>query len=169
MANRNVFARSFQSVNSGGTDVWVLDGEGVSLSLPESQSYTAGETLIQGDFVYVSGTSVFKASALSGVAAFNYGVIGATTVAAHAGSGISVSTDGIVSIGNENVTADVSLVPGEFYYLSKYSGQITRYATASGLVSASGTNEYQVSVPVGFAVSNSELNVEIQPPVILYS
>lgn len=169
MANRNVFARSFQSVNSGGTDVWVLDGEGVSLSLPESQSYTAGETLIQSDFVYVSGTSVFKASALSGVAAFNYGVIGATTVAAPAGSGISVSTDGIVSIGNENVTADVSLVPGEFYYLSKYSGQITRYATASGLVSASGTNEYQVSVPVGFAVSNSELNVEIQPPVILYS
>ena len=169
MANRNVFARSFQSVNSGGTDVWVLDGEGVSLSLPESQSYTAGETLIQGDFVYVSGASVFKASALSGVAAFNYGVIGATTVAAPAGSGISVSTDGIVSIGNENVTADVSLVPGEFYYLSKYSGQITRYATASGLVSASGTNEYQVSVPVGFAVSNSELNVEIQPPVILYS
>ena len=169
MANRNVFARSFQSVNSGGTDVWVLDGEGVSLSLPESQSYTAGETLIQGDFVYVSGTSVFKASALSGVAAFNYGVIGATTVAAPAGSGISVSTDGIVSIGNENVTADVSLVPGEFYYLSKYSGQITRYATASGLVSASGTNEYQVSVPVGFSVSNSELNVEIQPPVILYS
>ena len=169
MANRNVFARSFQSVNSGGTDVWVLDGEGVSLSLPESQSYTAGETLIQSDFVYVSGTSVFKASALSGVAAFNYGVIGATTVAAPAGSGISVSTDGIVSIGNENVTANVSLVPGEFYYLSKYSGQITRYATASGLVSASGTNEYQVSVPVGFAVSNSELNVEIQPPVILYS
>jgi hypothetical protein len=169
VANRNVFARSFQSVNSGGTDVWVLDGEGVSLSLPESQSYTAGETLIQSDFVYVSGTSVFKASALSGVAAFNYGVIGATTVAAPAGSGISVSTDGIVSIGNENVTADVSLVPGEFYYLSKYSGQITRYATASGLVSASGTNEYQVSVPVGFAVSNSELNVEIQPPVILYS
>jgi hypothetical protein len=169
VANRNVFARSFQSVNSGGTDVWVLDGEGVSLSLPASQSYTAGETLIQSDFVYVSGTSVFKASALSGVAAFNYGVIGATTVAAPAGSGISVSTDGIVSIGNENVTADVSLVPGEFYYLSKYSGQITRYATASGLVSASGTNEYQVSVPVGFAVSNSELNVEIQPPVILYS
>jgi hypothetical protein len=169
VANRNVFARSFQSVNSGGTDVWVLDGEGVSLSLPESQSYTAGETLIQGDFVYVSGTSVFKASALSGVAAFNYGVIGATTVAAPAGSGISVSTDGIVSIGNENVTANVSLVPGEFYYLSKYSGQITRYATASGLVSASGTNEYQVSLPVGFAVSNSELNVEIQPPVILYS
>jgi hypothetical protein len=169
VANRNVFARSFQSVNSGGTDVWVLDGEGVSLSLPESQSYTAGETLIQSDFVYVSGTSVFKASALSGVAAFNYGVIGATTVAAPAGSGISVSTDGIVSIGNENVTADVSLVPGEFYYLSKYSGQITRYATASGLVSASGTNEYQVSVPVGFSVSNSELNVEIQPPVILYS
>ena len=169
MANRNVFARSFQSVTSGGTDVWVLDGEGVSLSLPASQSYTAGETLIQGDFVYVSGTSVFKASALSGVAAFNYGVIGATTVAAPAGSGISVSTDGIVSIGNENVTADVSLVPGEFYYLSKYSGQITRYATASGLVSASGTNEYQVSVPVGFSVSNSELNVEIQPPVILYS
>lgn len=169
MANRNIFARSFQSVNSGGTNVWVLDGEGVSLSLPASQSYTAGETLRQGDFVYVSGTSVFKATALSGVAATRYGVIGATTVAAPAGSGISVSTDGIVSLGSANITADVSLVPGEYYYLSKYSGQITRYATASGLVSASGTNQYRVSVPVGYAVSNSELDVEIQPPVILYS
>lgn len=169
MANRNIFARSFQSFNSGGTDVWVLDGEGVSLSLPASQSYTAGETLKQGDFVYVSGTSVFKATALSGVAAFRYGVVGATTVAAPVGSGVLVSTDGIVSIGTANVTADVTLVPGEYYYLSKYSGQITRYSTASGLVSASGSNQYQVSVPVGYAVSNSELDVEIQPPIVLYS
>lgn len=169
MANRNVFARSFQSYNSGGGEVWLLDGEGVSLSLPESQTYTAGETLIQGDFVYVSGTSVFKTSALSGVANFRYGVVGATTESAALGATVGVSTDGIVSIGNPNLTADVSLVPGEYYYLSKYDGQITRYSTASGLVSASGTNQYQVSVPVGYAVSNSELDVEIQPPVILYS
>lgn len=169
MANRNIFARSFQSFNSGGAEVWVLDGEGVSLSLPASQSYTAGETLIQGDFVYVSGAQVFKATAISGVASFNYGVVGATTQAAPAGSGVAVSTDGIVSIGSANLTADVSLVPGEYYYLSKFAGQITRYSTASGVVSASGTDQYQVSVPVGYAVSNSELDVEIQPPVILYS
>ena len=169
MANRNIFARSYQSFSSGGAEVWVLDGEGVSLSLPESQTYTAGETLIQGDFVYVSGAQVFKATAISGVGSFNYGVIGATTEATSAGSNVAVSTDGIVSLGNANITADVSLVPGEYYYLSKYDGQITRYSTASGLVSASGTDQYQVSVPVGYAVSNSELDVEIQPPVILYS
>ncbi len=169
MANRNIFARSFQSFNSGGTDVWVLDGEGVSLTLPAAQSYTAGETLIQGDFVYVSGTQVFKASAISGVASFNYGVVGATTQAAPTGSGVAVSTDGIVSIGSANLTADVSLVPGNYYYLSKFSGKITRYSTASGTVSASGTDQYQVAVPVGYAVSNSELDVEIQPPIILYS
>ncbi len=169
MANRNIFARSFQSYNSGGTDVWVLDGEGVSLSLPAVQSYIAGETLIQGDFVYVSGTQVFKATALSGLAATRYGVVGATTAAAPTGSGVSVSTDGIVSIGSANLTADVSLVPGNYYYLSKYAGKITRYSTASGLVSASGSNQYQVSVPVGYAVSSSELDVEIQPAIILYS
>jgi hypothetical protein len=67
------------------------------------------------------------------------------------------------------LTADVSLVPGNYYYLSKFSGQITRYSTASGTVSASGTDQYQVAVPVGYAVSNSELDVEIQPPIILYS
>lgn len=169
MANRNVFARSFQSVNSGGTEVWVLTGEGVSLSLPDAQSFTAGEALVQGDFVYVSGTQVFKASALSGVASTSYAVIGATTEAAPAGSGIAVSTDGIVTVANANITADVSLVPGAFYYLSKYPGQITRYNTASGVVSASGLDQYQASVPVGFAVSNTELDVEIQPPIILYS
>ena len=169
MANRNIFTRSFQSFNSGGTDVWVLDGEGVSLTLPAAQSYTAGETLIQGDFVYVSGTRVFKASAISGVATTRYGVIGATTQAAPTGSGVAVSTDGIVSIGSANLTADVSLVPGNYYYLSKFSGKITRYSTASGTVSASGTDQYQVAVPVGYAVSNSELDVEIQPPIILYS
>jgi len=169
VANRNIFARSFRSFNPGGGEVWVLDGEGVSLTPPASQSYTAGETLIQGDFVYVSGTEVFKASALSGIAPTNYGVIGATTEAALVGSGVSVSTDGIVSIGGANVTAETGLVPGNYYYLSKYDGQITRYSTASGLVSASGSNEYQASVAVGYAVSNSELDVEIQPPIILNS
>lgn len=169
MADRNIFARSYESFNSGGTDVWLINGKGVSLSLPATQTYTAGEALIQGDFVYVSGALAYKATALSGVPAYQYGVIGATTQAALVGSGVTVSTDGIVTIGSSNVTADNSLAPGQYYYLSKYSGQITRYNTASGTVSASGSNEYQVAVPVGYAVSNTELDVEIQPPIILYS
>jgi hypothetical protein len=169
VANRNIFARSFTSFNPGGGQVWVLNGEGISLSPPASQSYTAGETLVQGDFVYVSGSYVLKASALSGLAPESYGVVGATTEAAIVGSGVSVSTDGIVSISDQNITSETTLVPGFNYYLSKFDGQITRYSTASGLISASGSNQYQVSVPVGYAVSSTELDVEIQPPIILYS
>jgi hypothetical protein len=166
--NRNIFSRSYTGFNSGGTEVFVIDGAGVSTTLPTTRTFTAGEPLIQGDFVYVSGTQVLKASALSGVAATRYGVIGATTSAASTGSGVSVSTDGVVTVSSANITADVSLVPGQYYYLSKYSGQITRYATASGTVTLSGTNQYQAAVNVGVAVSNTELELEIQPPIVLY-
>lgn len=164
-----IFNRRYTSFNSNGTTVFLVNGGGVTTDAQSIIDFTAGEALNQGEFVYVSGVSVFKASALSGIASTNYEVIGVTAESAPLGSGVSVNVDDVAIILDANITADVTLIPGERYYLSKYTGQITRYSTASGFVSNSGTNQYQVLAPVGVALSTSELEVEIQPPVILYS
>ena len=132
------------------------------------RSFSAGENLGQGDFVYLSGTSVFKASALSGLAAFNYNPIGSAKGAGSAGSPITIVLDGETTVASGAITADTELVPGEIYYLSKFSGQITRYSTASGLVSNSGTFQYQALVPLGKATTSTNLEVEIQPAIILF-
>jgi len=132
------------------------------------RTFTAGDSLIQGDIVYVSGVSVYKASAISGLAPFSYNVVGASKGTATAGNPVSVILDGEAAITSNTITAESSLVPGEQYYLSKYSGQITRYSTASGLVSNSGTFQYQALVPVGRATTTTQLEVEIQPAIILF-
>lgn len=164
-----IFNRRYTSFDSSGTTVFLVNGGGVTTDAQSTLDFTAGEALNQGDFVYVSGASVFKASALSGISPVNYEVIGVTAESALVGSGVSVNVDDVAIILDANITADSALVPGERYYLSKYTGQITRYSTASGFVSNSGTNQYQALAPVGVALSTSELEVEIQPPVILYS
>lgn len=132
------------------------------------RTFTAGDTLLQGDIVYVSGVSVFKASALSGLAPFSYNVVGASKGSATVGSPVTVILDGEATITSGTITAESSLVPGEQYYLSKYSGQVTKYSTASGLVSNSGVFEYQALVAVGRATTTTQLEVEIQPAIILF-
>jgi hypothetical protein len=169
MAEVAIFNRKYTSFNSGGTTVYLVNGNGVTTTVQSTQEFTAGEALSQGNFVYVSGTSVFKASALSGLAPDNYEVIGVTAESAPTGSGVSVNIDDVAVVLSQNITADSALIPGERYYLSKYTGEITRYSTASGIISNSGTNQYQVLSSVGTAVSTSELAIEIQPPIILYS
>lgn len=168
MTERAIFNRKYTSFNSGGTEVWLVNGAGVTTEPTSVISVTAGEALIQGDFVRVSGAYVVKASALSGLAPENYAVVGATTEAATLGSSVSISTDGVVVLSSSNITASGSLVPGSQYYLSKYSGQIVPYSSASGLVTNSGTDQYQALVPVGQALSTSEFNIEIQPEIVLY-
>jgi hypothetical protein len=168
MTERAIFNRKYTSFNSGGTQVWLVNGAGVTTESTSTISVTAGEALIQGDFVRISGAYVVKATALSGLAPNNYAVVGATTEAATQGSAVSVSTDGVVVLSSSNITASGSLVPGTQYYLSKYYGQIVTYSSASGLVTNSGTNQYQALVPVGQALSASELSIEIQPEIVLY-
>jgi hypothetical protein len=164
-----IFNRRYTSFDSSGTTVFLVNGGGVTTDAQSTLDFTAGEALNQGDFVYISGVSVFKASALSGIAPTNYEVIGVTAESAPLGSGVSVNVDDVAVMLDANITADVALITGEKYYLSKYTGQITRFSTASGVVSNSGDNQYQVLAPVGTALSTSELKVEIQPTVILYS
>jgi hypothetical protein len=169
MPDRAIFNRKYTSFTPGGTQVWLVNGAGVTTTFPTSQNFTAGENLIQGQVVYVSGTSVFSATALSGVPATRYQAIGITTAAATAATSVTVTTDDVAVLNSANITAETALIPGEYYYLSKYSGQVTRYTTASGTVSASGTNQYQVIAGVGIALSTTELEVEIDVPILIYS
>jgi len=168
MANRSIFNRRYTPYDSAGQEVYLVNGAGVVTQLSTTTDFTAGEALVQGAVVYVSGTSVFNASALSGIAPFNYGAIGITAAAASATDTVAVVLDDAAVIAGANLTGEEALVPGQIYFLSKFAGQITQFSTASGQVTNSGTNQYQVSLPIGRALSTSELEVEIGTPTILY-
>lgn len=134
------------------------------------RTFIAGETLNRGEVVYVSGVNVFKASALSGLAPFNYQAIGVVenTTEISGGSVCNIVLDGETIISGTAIVDSSSLVAGETYYLSKYSGKITRYSTASGFVTNSGTDQHQALVVLGKATTSQHLEVEIQPPIILF-
>lgn len=169
MTERAIFNRRYTSYTPGSDTVWLINGGGVTTSSQITQEFTVGSDMEQGTPVYVSGTVVFPAVALSGEAEFKNKVIGFTAAYGYTTSGVAVNTDGVVVLQDQNITADSVLIPGETYYLSKYTGQVTRFSTASGVISNSGTDQYQVLAPVGTAVSASELEVEIQPPIVLYT
>jgi hypothetical protein len=168
MTDRAIFNRKYTSFTSGSTSVFLVNGAGVTTQLSPTEQFTAGEDLIQGDFVYVSGAYVLRTSALSGLAPENYATIGATAAAASNGITVEVNLDSIVVLSDANITAGTALVPGQIYYLSKYPGQVTPFNTASGDVSNSGIFQYQVNAPVGRAVSTTELEVQISPVTILF-
>jgi len=166
MTTRAIFNRQYTDYTPGNQQVWLVNGAGVTTSAVKTQTFTAGATLIQGQVVYVSGTYVLPASAASGVTDQQYSAIGITTEAAASSASVAVTLDDTAVVSSANLTAETQLIPGEYYYLSKFSGQLTRYSTASGLVtSASG---YAALVGIGQALSPSELQVEIEPPVVLY-
>ena len=167
MTERAIFNKKYTSFTPGGTQVWLVNGAGVTTSAASTQDFTAGANLIQGQVVYVSGTYVLPASAASGVSSDQYQAIGITAAAASASSTVAVNLDDIAVVSDANITADSALVPGQYYYLSQYSGELTRYSTASGTVTAA--SGYAALVNLGLALSTTELHVEIQPPVDLYS
>lgn len=166
MTTRAIFNRQYTSYTPGAQQVWLANGTGVTTSAAQTQDFTAGSTLIQGQPVYVSGVYVLPASAASGVAPEQYNVIGITAEAASIGNPVSVNVDDIAVISPINITAEGSLIPGQYYYLSKYAGEITRYSTTSGTVT--GASGFAAAVCVGQAFSSSELHVEIDQPVVLY-
>ncbi len=167
MTDRAIFNRKYTDFTPGGTQVWLVNGAGVTTSAASTQNFTAGANLIQGQVVYVSGTYVLPASAASGVSSDQYQAIGITAAAASTSSTVAVNLDDIAVVSDANITADSVLVPGQYYYLSQYSGELTRYSTASGTVTAA--SGYAALVNLGLALSTTELHVEIQPPVDLYS
>jgi hypothetical protein len=77
-----------------------------------------------------------------------------------------VVLDDIAVVSAANLTGAVSLVPGQYYYLSKYAGQLTPFSSASGTVS--NADGYAVQVQMGLALSSTELQVEIESPITLF-
>lgn len=166
MTTRAIFNRKYESYTPGSTEVWLVNGAGVTTSFAQTQTLTAGATLIQGDVVYVSGTYALPATAASGVDATRYNAVGITATAAALSSSVDVNVDDVAVVSASNLIGETQLVPGEYYYLAKYSGKLTRYTTSSGLVTAA--SGYAALVSVGQALSPTELQVEVQPPVVLY-
>jgi hypothetical protein len=165
MTTRAIFNRQYTDYTPGGQQVWLLNGAGVTTTPINTLTFTAGDTLVQGQVVYVSGTYVLPATAASGVSIDRYNAIGITTEAAAASASVSVSVDDTVVVSSANLTADTQLVPGQYYYLSKFDGQLTAYVTASGSVTSSGG--YGALVGIGQALSPTELQVEIEAPLYL--
>jgi hypothetical protein len=167
VTDRAIFNRKYTDFTPGDTQVWLVNGAGVTTSAASTQTFTAGANLTQGQVVYVSGVYALPASAASGVAPEQYQAIGITAASAGISSGVAVNLDDIAVVSDANITADSVLIPGQYYYLSKYSGELTRYSTASGTVTAA--SGYAALVNLGLALSTTELHVEIQPPVDLFS
>ena len=92
MTERAIFNRKYTDFTPGGTQVWLVNGAGVTTSAASTQDFTAGANLIQGEVVYVSGVYALPASAASGVSSDQYQAIGITAAAASASSAAAVST-----------------------------------------------------------------------------
>ena len=67
MTNRATFNRNYTEYSPESTPVWLINGRGSTTSLLNTQDFTAGADLIQGEVVYVSGAYVLPATAASGV------------------------------------------------------------------------------------------------------
>ena len=166
MTTRAIFNRKYESYTPGNTEVWLVNGAGVTTSPSSTQTLTAGATLIQGDIVYVSGVYALPATASSGVDSTRYNAVGVAAASAAVSSTVAVNVDDVAIISSNNLIGETQMIPGEYYYLAKYNGKLARYTTTSGLVTAA--SGYAALVSLGQALSPTELQVEIQPPVVLY-
>jgi hypothetical protein len=163
----------FQGAVSGqvlaeGSNTILTSGNYITVSgtdVSSIKTYTAGETIAVGEFVCFDTGSLVKASAASGVDPVRYNTFGCAITAGNVTDSIKVNSDNIVTLADANITADSQLTPGESYYLSKFAGQITRYNTASGGVTFA--EGYGALVYVGRALSTTQLEVEIQPKILL--
>lgn len=169
MSTRSVFNRRYTSFQSDGTEVFLANGQGNVTSSTPVTEIEAGVTMGAGTVVYPSGNVVVPAIAISGVDTQQISVVGFVTEDVTAGDNARVATDGVIELGGENLTGESSLSAGQYYYLSKFRGQVTKFQTASGLVSGSGTDAYSASVPCGLAINTTQLSIELNAPVLLYT
>lgn len=167
------FDKVFQGSVSGqilaaGSNTVLSSGNYITISgtdVSSIKTYTAGETIVVGEFVCFDAGSLVKASAASGVDPVRYNTFGCAITAGNATDTIRVNSDNIVTLSDPNITAESQLTPGESYYLSKYFGQVTKYSTASGGITFA--EGYGALVYVGRALSTTQLEVEIQPKILL--
>jgi len=126
MPTRSIFNRRYSSFQSDGTTVYLANGQGnVTGSVPII-SLTAGYNFAAGTPLYASGTVVVPAIAASGVDTDQIQVLGFSTEAGTNGSAVQVALDGVVDLTAGNITAETSLSAGQYYYLSKFRGEIVK-------------------------------------------
>jgi hypothetical protein len=167
------FNKVFQGSVSGqvlaeGSNTILSSGNYITVSgtdVSSIKTYTAGETIAVGQFVCFDAGSLVKASTASGVDPVRYNTFGCAITAGNVTDTIRVNSDNIVTLGSSNITADTQLTPGESYYLSKFAGQVTKFSTASGNIAFA--EGYGALVYVGRALSTTQLEVEIQPRILL--
>jgi hypothetical protein len=164
VTDRAIFNRRYTSYTPGSTPVWLVNGAGSTTSPATTVTFTAGETLVQGEVVYVSGTYVLAASAASGVSPALWNAIGVTAEAAATSADVDVILDDIALIGSGNIIHQTALTPGQYYYLANIPGKLTLSTAPSGITTS---GQYGALTPVGLAISSSELHVEVAAPVIL--
>ena len=63
MSNRSIFNRRYTSYQPAGTQVWLVNGAGISSQLNPTFDFELGEDLDSGSVVYVSGSLIFAAPA----------------------------------------------------------------------------------------------------------
>jgi hypothetical protein len=167
------FDQVFQNSVSGqvlaeGSNTVLSSGNYITVSgtdVSSIKTYTAGETIAVGQFVCFDAGSLVKASTASGVDPVRYNTFGCAITAGNVTDTIRVNSDNIVTLSSSNITADTQLTPGESYYLSKFAGQVTKFNTASGNIAF--VEGYGALVYVGRALSTTQLEVEIQPKILL--
>jgi hypothetical protein len=164
VTDRAIFNRRYTSFTPGTTQVWLVNGAGVTTSPASTLDFTAGADLVQGEVVYVSGVYVLPASTASGTAPELWSAIGVTSEAASSAAQVGVILDDIAVISSGNLIHEVGLTPGRYYYVSNVAGKLVSSLPPSG-ISASGG--YAALTAVGLALSTSELHIEVQSPVTL--
>jgi hypothetical protein len=163
VTNRSIFNRRYTSYSPAGTQVWLINGAGISSQLNPTFDFELGQDLDSGSVVYVSGSVIFAASAASGTTADAAFAVGITTVSGNTGATVPVVTDEVATVDSQNITHQNTLTPGRYYYLSNVPGQVT-LTEPSGISFSGG---FQASTLVGMALTQSDIHLEIDGPVFL--
>jgi|TARA_R110000803_G_scaffold77155_2_gene142018 hypothetical protein len=169
MTTRSIFNRRYSSFRSDGTTVFLANGQGNVTAQTPVIELVAGDNFSAGTPVYPSGTFVVPGIAASGVDTGQISIVGFSIENATTGNPVQVALDGVVDLTAANLTAESSLSAGQYYYLSKFRGEVVKFSTASGLISGSGTDAYSASVPLGLAINTTQLSIELNNPVLLHA
>ena len=169
MVTRSIFNRTYTDFQAGSTPVFLVTGQGNVTGSSPVVEIEAGVDMIAGTPVYPSGTVVVPGIAISGVDTQQLSIVGFVTQNVTAGSNALVATDGVIDLTDVNITAESSLSAGQYYYLSKFRGQVVKFETASGTITGSGTDAYAASAPLGLAINTTQLSIELNSPILLYA
>lgn len=171
--NKIKFGRSYVFLNPqvdsqySSTGIWRLTNQDISSGvdtsdLIKSAAVQSGSPSISiGQPIYINSSGNAELADASSLTTSK--VTGLATTAATAGAQVSFTRNQGLTIPNVNTVVDNVanglLEPGKYYWLSTNTGKLTRTPDTS----TSGS----VLIQIGLALSTSELQIEIQAPVVI--